>query len=131
MQLKRKNEGYMDNEELLPLMRRVSAAINRSDKDRQMVHQSQRGVLQKARFILKEMARKEEKILKKIDTALKCHEAVLERILQVNQNAEETLCNVLLAIRQNEYLQAWYPAQQGQPEQKVVGKYVVQKKTGT
>jgi hypothetical protein len=31
--------------------------------------------------------------------------------------------NVLLAIRQNEYLQAWYPAQQGYPEMKVVGSH--------
>lgn len=39
---------------------------------------------------------------------------------------EETMRNVLLAIRQNEYLQAWYPAQQGSPEMKVVGSHPVQ-----
>ncbi len=48
----------------------------------------------------------------------------LEKITKTNENVEEALCNVLLAIRQNEYLQAWYPAQNGIPEQRVVGKYV-------
>ena len=31
---------------------------------------------------------------------------LLEEVVKINSNAEETLCNVLLAIRQNEYLQA-------------------------
>ena len=37
------------------------------------------------------------------------HRSFLEQILSVNQTVEETLCKVLLAIRQNEYLQDWYP----------------------
>jgi hypothetical protein len=37
------------------------------------------------------------------------HRSFLEKILSVNQMVEETLCKVLLAINQNEYLQAWYP----------------------
>lgn len=51
------------------------------------------------------------------------HEKILSRIARTNENAEETLCNVLLAIRQNEYLQAWYPAQHGFSEMKVTGKH--------
>jgi hypothetical protein len=39
------------------------------------------------------------------------------------QGAEDTLLNVLVAIRQNEALQAWYPPQQGYPEMKVVGSH--------
>jgi hypothetical protein len=39
----------------------------------------------------------------------KDHRAFLENILEVNKCVDETLCKVLLAIRQNEYLQAWYP----------------------
>lgn len=39
------------------------------------------------------------------------HRAFLENILEVNKCVDETLCKVLLAIRQNEYLQAWYPEQ--------------------
>ena len=39
------------------------------------------------------------------------------------ENVDETLGNVLLAIRQNEFLQAHYPAQHGYPEMKVTGKH--------
>lgn len=42
---------------------------------------------------------------------------------KVTDNVDETLGNVLLAIRQNEYLKAWYPAQHGFPEMKVEGKH--------
>lgn len=45
----------------------------------------------------------------------------IKEISEVNKCVDETLCNVLLAIRQNEYLQAWYPEQYGYPEQKVTG----------
>jgi hypothetical protein len=37
------------------------------------------------------------------------HKDFLNKILEVNKCIDETLCKVLLAIRQNEYLQAWYP----------------------
>lgn len=69
------------------------------------------------------MNEKEKRTLEKIRSELKQHEDRLREILAVNQNVDETLCNVLLAIRQNEYLQAWYPPQNGEVEQKVVGKY--------
>src|SRR5271154_3893139 len=50
-------------------------------------------------------------------------ENVIKRLTQICSNAEETLTNVLVAIRQNEYLQAWHPAQSGYPEMRVVGKH--------
>lgn len=37
------------------------------------------------------------------------HRSFLEKILEVNRCVDETLCKVLLAIRQNEYLKEWYP----------------------
>lgn len=46
---------------------------------------------------------------------------VMEKVVVINSNAEETLCNVLLAIRQNQALQPWYPPQKGEPEKYVVG----------
>ncbi len=49
------------------------------------------------------------------------HKEFLEEITEANQSAEEILGNVLLAIRQNEYLQAWHPPQGGFPEMKVTG----------
>lgn len=48
---------------------------------------------------------------------------ILQKVVDINTNVEETLCNVLVAIRQNEYLQAWYPPQQGNSEQYVAGSY--------
>lgn len=48
-------------------------------------------------------------------------DALLKDIKSTNENVEDTLLNVLAAIRQNEYLQAWYPAQKGYPEMKVTG----------
>lgn len=94
------------------------------EKSRKAVQRSERVILQKARAILASMNKKEERILVKINERLKEHEEILERSLKVVENVDETLCNVLLAIRQNEYLQAYYPAQNGAKEQKVVGKYV-------
>jgi len=52
----------------------------------------------------------------------------LNRITEVNEIAEETLSNVLLAIRQNEYLQAWYPEQHGYPAMKVKGQHPMKHK---
>lgn len=37
-----------------------------------------------------------------------CFQA-LQKICKINEEVEATLCSVKLAIRQNEYLQAWYP----------------------
>lgn len=45
----------------------------------------------------------------------------LNSLAKTNESVSDTLLNVLLAIRQNEYLQAWYPAQHGFPEMKVSG----------
>lgn len=117
----------MDNvkqEELLLLMKKIDSFINRTERARKLVYRTQRASLQKARGILAEMGKKEERILRKVDAALKRHEKILEKMLIVTDAAEETLCNVFLAIRQNEYLQTYYPAQNGLSEQKVVGKYM-------
>lgn len=40
---------------------------------------------------------------------------------KTHQMIEETLNNVLVAIKQNEYLQAWYPEQHGYTAGKVTG----------
>jgi len=44
-------------------------------------------------------------LVKKVDD----YEKNLKKITKVNECVDETLCKVLLAIKQNEYLQAWYP----------------------
>lgn len=102
----------------------ITKFIQKFSAEREFIERSQKKVLKDARKILADMKKKEERILKKIESILEGHALLLSEILKVNRNVDETLCNVLLAIRQNEYLQAWYPAQNGQPEQRVVGKYV-------
>jgi hypothetical protein len=71
---------------------------------------------------------KARKVLSKVEETvvdnhmlIKEYHRFLDQIAHSNQNLEETLLNVLLAIRQNEYLQAWYPAQNGYKEMKVTG----------
>lgn len=49
------------------------------------------------------------------------HTDFLESTKECFENCEDTFLNVLVAIRQNEYLQANYPAQKGYPEMKVTG----------
>lgn len=63
------------------------------------------------------------KILNELKKMIKSHEEFLIKISLTNQMAEDTLLNVLLAIRQNESLQAWYPAQKGIQESYVVGSH--------
>lgn len=78
----------------------------------------------------KMMSKKIDTELAKIMTIIRSHEKLLadmnkrnQKFIEISENAEVTLSNVLLAIRQNSFLQAWYPAQNGRPEQYVVGKY--------
>lgn len=76
------------------------------------------------------MSRKVDKELAKIMQVMQEHERLLKAIqkenkvfLEMSESVDVTLSNVLLAIRQNSFLQAWYPEQFNRPEQKVVGKY--------
>jgi len=56
-----------------------------------------------------------------IKDRLDMHEQEIGKIVPITTLLEETTMNVLLAIRQNDYLQAWYPAQQGYAQMKVAG----------
>ena len=65
---------------------------------------------------LKELDLKFDKLISTVDSKLieakKEHQAVVSSLKESNKIAtcaEETLLSVLLAIRQNEYLQAYYP----------------------
>lgn len=56
-----------------------------------------------------------------IRKSMKKHRESSQNLIDITSNCSETLLNVLVAIRQNEYLQAYYPEQKGYPEQKVAG----------
>lgn len=66
--------------------------------------------------------KKDSGILLKTVTQKFAHQNhVLDVTRKVTSSCDDTLLNVLLAIRQNEYLQAYYPAQHGYPEMKLTG----------
>ena len=71
------------------------------------------------------METKVEKALTKIEKGFLNQRKELQKISELNENVDASLSNVLLAIKQNEYLHAWYPAQHGFPEMKVVGQHPV------
>jgi hypothetical protein len=70
---------------------------------------------------IKDVKKETESLLAMVTKKFKEHSEIISKSVLVSETTEETLLNVLTAIRQNEYLQAWYPAQQGYPEMKVVG----------
>ena|ERR1700722_738102 len=72
---------------------------------------------------LKSSIKKNAEVANYVHGSILKHEKYLNELKKSNQNVDETLCNVLLAIRQKEFLQAWYPAQQGYPDMKVTGKH--------
>lgn len=63
-----------------------------------------------------------EKIDEKI-IELKKIQSFLTETKKTHESLEDTVLNILLAIRQNEYLQAWYPAQNGYDQMKVIGSH--------
>jgi len=85
-------------------------------------------ILNSTELELKALSKSMITFLGKIEKNIIEQNKILNKILDTNKITEETLCNVLLAVRQNEYLQAWYPAQHGFPEQKVVGVHPIHKK---
>lgn len=51
------------------------------------------------------------------------YEKLLKKTISTNKTVEETLLHVYTAIRQNEYLQAKYPTQDGKGKRYVGGRY--------
>jgi lysyl-tRNA synthetase class I len=72
---------------------------------------------------IKRVSGKIDNMLDSVEESNKIQEERLKSVISTNENVEDTLMNVLAAIRQNEYLQAWYPAQCGFPEMKVTGSH--------
>lgn len=70
---------------------------------------------------IKSQTKKNNETLRDVYQTVSSHEKKLKEMIKTIQCVDETLCNVLMAIRQNEYLQAYYPAQHGFPDLKVVG----------
>lgn len=72
---------------------------------------------------VKNCLKKNNELATKILKDVSGYSALMLRMEKALEATEETLMNVLVAIRQQEHLQAWYPAQKGYPEMKVVGRH--------
>lgn len=72
---------------------------------------------------IKDYVRANEDLTKVVLEALKAHAKAMDGMKRSHESLDETVCNVLLAIRQNEYLQAWYPATKGYGEMMVTGQH--------
>lgn len=60
------------------------------------------------------MLKKVEKISREVlalTKTVKGYEDIMQKVIYINECTDVTLCKVLHAIRQNEFLQAWYPEQ--------------------
>jgi len=70
---------------------------------------------------MSDMKKENIALLRLVHKEFDSQDAILHELKKMTASTDDTLLNVLLAIRQNEYLQAYYPAQNGFPEMKVVG----------
>ena len=70
---------------------------------------------------MRDLKRDSVTLLKTVTQKFTYQNQLLEATRKMTTSADDTLCNVLLAIRQNEYLQAYYPEQHGYPEMKLSG----------
>jgi hypothetical protein len=68
-----------------------------------------------------EFASESWSIFLSLEKLMGAHLEQMKEMTRINQLVDESLGNVLLAIRQNEYLQAYYPQQHGFKAMKVSG----------
>lgn len=132
----KKIEIKEEKETLESVREQTKEFFKRSDKDvREMLaylkassKETNREVREMSQY-LKDWIKIADNKLKNIDSKLAVYEKKMVELTKLNDSIDETLGNVLLAIRQNEYLHAWYPEQQGHAEMKVVGRHPCQAKT--
>lgn len=81
------------------------------------------------------LVKKQRDFMEKVDAnfseirkLMKMYDEKFIKYTKVSEEVEQTLMNVFLAIRQNEYLQAYYPPQDGFKEMNVVGTHPLQAK---
>ena len=87
----------------------IKDEIKRQSKERKEFKKIHAKILREVKHMTSIIENKEKKFFSNFLHLLKHHENILHDILVVNENIDETACNILLAIRQNEYLQAYYP----------------------
>lgn len=74
---------------------------------------------------MNQVIQEQKSVNKQVTKQLSEQNKILNQLNNSNTNVEETLLNVLLAIRQNECYKAWYPQQMGYPDIKVTGPHPI------
>lgn len=82
-------------------------------------------LLENLESVMRQLRKEQIDFLNFLKREFKENSKMLSTTAHSVQHAEDALLNVLLAIRQNEYLQAYYPAQKGHPEMRVTGTHPV------
>jgi hypothetical protein len=123
---------HQNKSEILTIMENIDKNFFETKKDfKEIFKQFKKFTINSSNYI-KDCAlniKNHEKYLKECVSDIQKHEKYLSDLKETNRNVEETLINVLLAIRQTEILQAWYPAQKGFPEMKVIGSHPIKVKS--
>ena len=104
--------------ELLEKNQELHEKFNEMFKKTYLLHQ-------KMESEIREVKKETTSLLAMLTKRLNEQKEAISKSISVSENSEETLLNVLLAIRQNEYLQAWYPEQHGFPEMNVIGSHPI------
>lgn len=111
------NEKKLTKEEVLAQSLKAEKEYNR--KFLSDMRRFQEGMNRK----FKSVCNKNDKTAAKVLSIINDYYKQISEVMYTIQCVDESLCNVLLAIRQNEYLQAWHPEQHDCPELKVVGRH--------
>lgn len=82
---------------------RLPIKKQRVAKESNFLERDYKNLLKKVREIARSVLFISEKV--------KDFEAIMKSVQYTNENADTTLCKVLHAIRQNQFLNAWYPEQ--------------------
>jgi|SRR5579863_7669797 len=124
---RRKKTLQIPCEEHIPrsLEKEISAMKERTSKILSDIRGSFESMKSQNNRFLKEA----REMLKDMNQKMSGYSDLINSVKSTNENVEDTILNVLAAIRQNEYLQAWYPEQSGMPEMKVIGSHPLSSKS--
>lgn len=125
--IKKEEDKYFLESEVLKIKDEITNNISQVKRDFKNINSEFKSMNSEIKKFIAESSNS----IKNCTSSIQKHEKYLKDLRTTNQNVEETLLNVLLAIRQNEYLQAWSPEQKGYPEMKVVGIHPIKIKENT
>jgi hypothetical protein len=101
----------MTPEDQILMNKAMHSATRKAYQDNKKLIQRTKSLFESSIRQIKISIKNNAEVVNCIEGSLLKHEKFLKELKKSNENVDETVCNILLAIRQNEYLQAWYPEQ--------------------